>query len=309
MLDACDVVVNNFRPAVLDRLGFSYDVLRGSNPGIIFAQGTGFGTGGPYVHKGGQDIIAQALTGVMARKQSPDHPLAIYGTSLADYTAGMHLVQAVLIALLGRARTGVGQYLEVSLYDALLAMQALEAPVVLANRDYETNWAAMPLVGAYPTTDGAVAVVGAFKENPLRDICLALGLPDLSADPHFATPVAQAEPEHKRELQALFADRFRTESTAHWLARLEEHDVLCAQVQDLAQALADPQTVANGMVVDLPHSTLGTVSVVASPLHLSATPPLARSAAPTLGEHTDEVLTELGLADQIARLREEGVVA
>jgi formyl-CoA transferase len=308
MLDSCDIVVNNFRPSVLDRLGFSYQELRTTNPGIIFAQGTGFGTKGPYVHKGGQDIIAQALTGVMARKQSAEHPLAIYGTSLADYTAGMHLVQAILIALLGRERTGAGQFLEVSLYDALLAMQALEAPVVLAGRDYETNWAAMPLVGAFPTTDGAVAIVGAFKENPLRDICLALGLPDLSADPRYASAEAQAVPDHKRELQEAFADRFRTASTSHWLARLEEHDVLCAQVQDLGEALADPQTASNHMVVNLPHSTLGTVSVVASPLHLSATPPLQRSAAPTLGEHSDEILIELGLEDQIARLREEGVV-
>lgn len=308
MLDACDVVVNNFRPAVLDRLGFSYEELRATNPGIIFAQGTGFGTQGPYAHKGGQDILAQALTGVMARKQSVDHPLAIYGTSLADYTAGMHLVQAILLALLARARTGVGQFLEVSLYDALLAMQALEAPVELADRDYEMNWAAMPLVGAFPTTDGAIVIVGAFKENPLRDICVALGLPDLSQEARFADPVAQAVPEHKREIQRIFAERFATASTAHWLTKLEEQDVLCAQVQDLAQALADPQTAANRMVIDLPHSTLGKVSVVGSPLHLSGTPPIRRSAAPTLGEHTEEVLAELGYGDQIARLREAGVI-
>ena len=122
-----DVVVNNFRPGVLDRLGLGYEALREINPRIIFAYGSGFGPTGPYSHKGGQDILAQALTGVMRRKADERHPLSIYPTALADYSAGMHLVQGILLALLQREKTGEGQIVHVSLYNSMLDMQMQEA--------------------------------------------------------------------------------------------------------------------------------------------------------------------------------------
>src|SRR5262249_24921371 len=141
-------------------------------------------TEGPYAHKGGQDILAQAMTGVMARKCDAAEPTLIYPTALADYSAGMHLVQGILLALLQRERTGRGQAISVSLYDSMLAMQMQEAAMWLMRaRDF--SWGEMPYTGVFPTTDGAVVIVGAFKENPLREISLALGLDDLSADPRF----------------------------------------------------------------------------------------------------------------------------
>ncbi|MXZ98887.1 MAG: CoA transferase, partial [Acidimicrobiaceae bacterium] len=135
LVAAADVVVNNYRPEVMDRLGLGYERLSGINPRIVYAQGTGFGTGGVYARKGGQDILAQALTGAMSHKADPGHPTAIYPVSLADYTAGMHMVQGILMALLHRTRTGRGQRVEVSLYDSLLAMQILEATMALMGRD------------------------------------------------------------------------------------------------------------------------------------------------------------------------------
>ena len=120
------------------------------NPRIIYAVGTGFGETGPYAHKGGQDVLAQAMSGAMARKADPSHPLATYPTALADYSAGMHLVQGILLALLQRARTGVGQKISVSLYNSMLAMQMQEAAMILM-RDAEVNWAAMPLSGVFET--------------------------------------------------------------------------------------------------------------------------------------------------------------
>ena len=165
-----DVVTNNFRAGVMERLGLGYEDCKRINPRIVYAVGTGFGETGPYAHKGGQDVLAQALTGVMARRADASVPISIYPTALADYTAGMHMVQGILFALLQRERTGEGQKIAVSLYDSMLSMQMQEAAMIMME-DSEVNWAAMPLSGVFETQNGALVLVGAFKANPLRDIC------------------------------------------------------------------------------------------------------------------------------------------
>ena len=174
-----DVMVNNFRSGVMERMGFGYEEMAKINRRIIHATGTGFGNEGPYAHKGGQDVLAQALTGLMHRRSTATDPLSVYPTTLADYSAGMHLVQAILFALLQRDRTGQGQKVYVSLYNSVIAMQMQEAAMKMA--DSEVNWAAMPLPGVFDTQDGALVLVGAFKANPLREICIALQIDDLSA--------------------------------------------------------------------------------------------------------------------------------
>ena len=150
-----DVVINNFRAGVMERMGLGYEDCRRINPRIIYAVGTGFGETGPYAHKGGQDVLAQALSGVMARRADDELPLSIYPTALADYTAGMHMVQGILFALLQRERTGVGQKVSVSLYNSMLAMQMQEAAMIMM-ADSEVNWAAMPLSGVFETKTGAL---------------------------------------------------------------------------------------------------------------------------------------------------------
>ena len=175
--------------------------LSARNPGIIFAIGTGFGLEGPNKHKGGQDILAQATTGVMERVSNVDDPVTIYPTALCDYSAGMHLVQGILLALLQRAKTGKGQTVAVSLYNSMLAMQMQEAAAHMM-RGRDLNWGAFPLTGVFQTTDRPFVMVGAFKENPLRDICQAMEVEDLSKQDRFATFDKQAA--HKAELQALF---------------------------------------------------------------------------------------------------------
>jgi crotonobetainyl-CoA:carnitine CoA-transferase CaiB-like acyl-CoA transferase len=302
-----DVLVHNFRPGAMERRGLGYDDLRTINPGLIYAVGSGFGPTGPYAHKGGQDVLAQALTGVMARKADPSHPLAIYATTLADYSAGMHLVQGVLLALRARDTTGLGQRVDASLFNSMLAMQMQEASTHLMVGE-ELNWASYPLSGVFETRDGAVVLVGAFKANPLQDICTALEIEDLSQQERFATFDAQRLA--RDELQDTFRKRFAEESTAHWLERLEEQDLLCAPVQSLAEALEDPQTVHNEMVVEIPRDGTGPVRGIASPVKLSATPMVDPTPPPTLGQHTAEVLQELGLDDDTVRdLTEAGVVA
>jgi formyl-CoA transferase len=302
-----DVVVSNFRAGVMERMGFGYEELREINPGIIWASGTGFGNDGPYAHKGGQDVIAQAYSGVMWRRESDDTPLSTYPTSLCDYTTGMHLMQGILLALQSRNSTGTGQKVEVTMYDSMLHMQMQEACMQL-NRGYEVNWGQMPLSGVFTTTDGAVCMVGGFTEHPLHHISLALELDeDLSLRPEFATLDQQFA--HKPALQAIFRERFATNTTAYWVKRLEGEGLLNAPVHTLEQTLEDEQTAANRMIVEAEHPTVGTVRMLNAPIRLSATPPTIRRTAPRLGEHNVEVLLENGYdTATIAHLQELGVL-
>ena len=291
-----DVVVDNFRAGVMDRLGFGYEALSKINPRIICASGTGFGPNGPYAHKGGQDILAQAMTGVMETRQDPSIPRSIYPTTLCDYSAGMHMVQGILAALLMREKTGKGQRISVSLYDSIIAMQMQEA-AHWSKHGEVLNWAAMPLSGVFETTDGALVLVGAFKANPLRDISRALGVEDLSA----TYPDLPSQRENKPALHRIFREAFARNTTDHWLAKLEEQDLLCAPVKSLAEALEDPQTEINDMLRRVDHPVLGEITLVGSPVHLSAAPMKIHQMPPLLGEHTEEVLAEVGLFDK-ARL-------
>ena len=284
-----DVVTNNFRAGVMERLGLGYEDCRALNPRIIYAVGTGYGESGPYAHKGGQDVLAQALTGVMMRRADQTLPLSIYPTALADYTAGMHMVQGILFALLQRERTGVGQKISVSLYNSMLAMQMQEAAMVMMANS-EVNWAAMPLSGVFNTSNGALVLVGAFKANPLRDICTALGLPDLSLDERFCNMEQQFK--NKPELQAMFRERFASNTREHWLARLEEQDLLSAPVRDMREALVDAQTLHNGMILEGQSQSGRALRFIASPIQMSGAKTGLRRAPPRLGEHTDEVLAE-----------------
>jgi formyl-CoA transferase len=284
-----DVVVNNFRAGVMERMGFGHDALSAINPRIISAFGSGFGPSGPLSHKGGQDILAQALSGVMARRADPATPMTIYPTALADYSAGMHLVQAILLALLQREKTGRGQAVSVSLFESMLAMQMQEAAMWLQRRK-DLNWASFPLTGVFPTTDGAVVLVGAFKANPLRDISAALGLPDLSLEERFSSFARQME--NKAELQAMFRERFASNTTEYWVARLEEQDLLCAPVLTLPEALAHGQTEANGSIID-PRGD-GTARLLGSPLTMGEGAFRLRHAPPGLGADGRAVLEEAG---------------
>ena len=302
LIRRADVLVENFRPGVMDRMGLGYASVSAVNPRLVYASGTGFGSRGPNVHKGGQDVLAQALTGVIHRRSDPSHPLSVYPTALADYTAAVHLAQAIVLALLARERTGEGQRVEVCLYDAMLAMQTQEAASRLM-RDEELNWGAMPLTAVFETADDPLVIVGAFREEPLRDLCRALGMEDLSADPRFAD--LEAMKTNTTVLRGLLQEAFRGGSREHWLARLEEADFLCAPVRDLEEALGDPQTTANDMIW-----AEGPLRLVGDPMHLSDTPASLRRPPPSLGEHTDEILLGLNLSsEEIAGLHAQGVVA
>lgn len=292
LIKSADVVVSNFRPGVMERLGFDYETLSKINPQIIYASGSGYGPHGPYAHKGGQDVLAQAMSGVMMRRSDPSERIAIYPTAICDYTAGMHLVQAVLAALIWRMKNGKGQRVEVSLYDSMIALQMQEA-VSRMHAGKEINWAEMPLTGVFETSDGAIVLVGAFKKNPLQDICRVIDIEDLSEE----FPDLESQRQAKPYLHKRFRAEFSKQTTAHWIAKLEEVDLLCSPVKALEETLQDPQTEINNMLVTIDHPLNGKMKLVASPIHFSDIDTGVRRVPPRVGEHNDEILAELNQSD------------
>jgi formyl-CoA transferase len=301
-----DVLVHNFRPGVVDRLGLDYASLQAINPRLVYASGSGFGPDGPLVHKAGQALLAQSMSGLADRNPGQDGAPQLFPTALGDFTAGMILAQGVLLALYQRERTGQGACMHVCLLDTLLAMQQQEATQWMLRRK-PVNWITQNLIDIFRTRDGAVTLVGVFRPNPLQIVCEALAIPDLTRRPEYATLASQME--NRAALWRELGDAFRRYTTAECIERLDRADILCAPVLTLDEALQQPQVAANDILVSFEHPVHGTVRTTGNPLHFSGVEQIALKPAPTLGEHSEEVLRELGVApERIARLRESLVI-
>jgi formyl-CoA transferase len=312
LIPTVDVVVSNFRAGVMESLGLDYETVSRLNPRLIYAIGSGYGQSGPYAErgKGGHESLAQALSGAIHANIGRDGLPRRLPVSAADIGGGHVLAEGILLALLARERTGRGQRVEVALLDGMMWMQAWAvAGAANLSAAADGGRGGNPLDGGvYRTRDGCIVVTGLFKPNPLRDICQALGLDDLSADARFAS--VEAMREHADELRALLQAPLLTRTTAEWIPCLEAADILCAPVQSVAEAIDDPQVVHNQMVVatDLPR--LGTLRTVGVPAKLSATPGSVRTPPPAIGEHTPELLAQLGYDEaMIADLRRRQIVA
>jgi len=306
LVDRADVLVHNFRPGVAQRLGFDYESLRARNPRLIHASGSGFGPHGPLEHKAGQDLLAQSMSGLASRNPDAQGRPQLFPTALGDFTAGMILAQGVLMALYQRERTGQGQALDVCLLDTLLALQQQEVTQWML-RGKRVNWITQNLIDIFATSDGAVTMVGVFRPNPLQLVCQALGLEDLTQQPRFATLAQQLA--HRGELWERLSAGFGAHTTQACIERLDAVDILCAPVLGLDEALEQPQVRVNGILTDFEHPVHGRVHTVGNPLHMSNVSDIRRDAPPTLGQHSDDILRELGVGDErIASLRHASII-
>ncbi|MDX6749637.1 CoA transferase [Geminicoccaceae bacterium 1502E] len=299
LLADADILVENYRPNTLKKLGFGYDVLKERNPGLIYCAVSGFGRSGPYGERGGFDLVAQAMSGIMSiTGTSRGEPPVKCGAPLTDITAGLLSVIGILAALQHRNVTGRGQMVDTSLFEAGIIHTYWQSAMTLA-----TGVSPGPMGSAHPlsapyqafeTADGWIVVGGSNQSNWLR-LVEVLEAPELAADPRFAE-----NRDRMMNLEALeqaLAPHFRRRSSSDWLARLERAGVPAGPVYDIAQMHADPQTKAREMVVELPHSSLGTVKSLGLPVKFSETPGGPRRGAPLYGEHTREVLLERGFSE------------
>ncbi|MBE0559033.1 MAG: CoA transferase [Proteobacteria bacterium] len=294
LLESADVVIENFRPGVMDRLGYGYEDLRKVNPKIVYACSSGWGQTGPYHDRPGQDMLAQAMSGLIQLSGQQGNPPIGMGVGLVDLYSGMHLVVGILAALLYRARSGEGQRIEVDLFSCATALQQQELTYYLSHeylperpdRNTTSRFVTAPF-GIYPVADGHIVI--AMTPCPL--LARAIDIPEIAA---FDTNELMLE--HRTYIYDAVAKRVSTLTKDYVISALLEHDVWCAPVQDYEALLADPQFAHNGLVWNVPIGENGPeYRTVASPISMSVTPPAVRYGAPRLGEHTREVLgAELG---------------
>ncbi len=306
----CDVVASNFRPGVMEKLGLGYEAFQQVNPRIIYAAASAFGSKGRLGRKPGNDILAQAMSGLMSTSGEDDTPLPT-GVAIADHVGAVTLALGILAALFARERTGAGQKVEASLLGSMLAAQSWELTHFLLTGEKQPKAgrgnAHLPLLWyTYRTADGYMAMGGVYPHR-WADFCQAIDRPELETDERFADVGGRIR--GRDELNRLLDEHFSARTTAEWLERLEAADIFCAPVYDYPQVSEEPQAYDNGYLVRTQHPRLGEVTVVNCPLEFSETPADASAPEPALGEHTSEVLEGFGYgADEVERLRQEGVV-
>jgi formyl-CoA transferase len=306
-----DVLVENYRPGVAARLGIDDAALRAVNPRLIYCSISGFGQTGPYASRGGFDLVAQGMSGIMSATGAEDGPPVKVGVPVTDLGAGLFAVLGILCALRARRVTGRGQMVDTSLFEAGLALSAWEATEYWYTgqvpRGLGTAHRLNAPYQAFRASDGHFTV-GAANDNLFPRFCALLGLDHLVGDPRSASVALRLE--HRVELEALIEAVTVTQPRAHWLARCEAAGVPAGPIYSVPEALADPHAQARGMVQGLVHPQAGRVPALGNPVKMSRTPPVLERAAPTLGQDTDAILREAGLAeDEIAALRRDRVVA
>jgi crotonobetainyl-CoA:carnitine CoA-transferase CaiB-like acyl-CoA transferase len=293
-----DVVVENFRPDVKDRLEIAYEALKAVNPRIILASISGFGQSGPYRTRAGFDQIAQGMGGLMWVTGMPGGGPVRAGIAVADVSAGIYAATGILIALAERERSGRGQWVQTSLLEAQIALMDFQAARYLIDRivpgqagndhPYSTP------MGAFETSDGFINI-GVGGDGPWRAFCVALGQPDLAKAPEYATLDLRFR--NRPKLTAILSDIFKTKSSSHWLDKLEQRGVPAGPIYRLDEVFADPQVEHLGIAAPLHHPTRGDIRVVGQPIGLSRTPASVDTALPELGAHTDKILRDAGYSN------------
>ena len=311
LAEGADVLVENFRPGTMERLGLGERELRAVNPRLIYASLSGFGADGPMKDWPGYDLIVQAWGGLMSVTGMPDGEPTKVGVAIVDIVAGLMLGKAILAALFARERTGVGQKLETSLLEAEVACLINAGSNYLVGGVVPGRWGnAHPNIVPYQSfksRDGYL-VIGVASEGIWRRLCQAIGMPGLADDPRFARNPQRVE--HRGELIDILTEILLQRDTAAWVTLLIDAGVPCAPVQTIDQVFLAPQVIAREMVVEVPHPTAGTIRMAGLPVKFSGTPASIRLAPPLLGQHTAEVLRSwLKLDDSaIDDLKSKGVI-
>jgi crotonobetainyl-CoA:carnitine CoA-transferase CaiB-like acyl-CoA transferase len=301
MLDAlvarADVVVENFRPGTLDRLGLGFEALSAKHPALIYVSISGFGHTGPRRAEAGYDAIAQAESGLMSITGEAAGPAVRVGVAIADLAAGMFAFQGLLLALVARGRTGLGQHVDVGLLDAATSLLSYQASRYFATGDAPSRSGNRhQTIAPYDTFDAAdgVLVLAVGNDDQWQKCCHALGFDALGADPRFAANAGRVVA--YEALRPVLAAAIATQSVTALVESLREAGVPCGSVRSVAEALNDPQLLARAMIESLPHPVVGDLRVLGIPVKLSATPGAVRTPPPQLGEHTRAVLSgELGV--------------
>src|SRR3954467_53123 len=279
LIASADVLVENFGPDVMDRLGFGYAEISKAHPALIYCSLSGFGRTGPYKHRRGFDLVAQAMSGIMRfTGERADGPPVKCGAPLSDIPAGIIAAMGILAAYSHRLKTGEGQWVETSLFEAALVQTYWQSAIALATGVApQAMGSAHPLNApyqAFQASDEWIVVGGANQKHWALTLEV-LGAPEPARDPRFANGASRMT--HLKELEAELIPRFRARPAAHWLAALDKVGVPCGPVQDMLQPLADPQTIAREMVVEVDHATLGKVKTMGLPVKFSRTPGKVRS--------------------------------
>ena len=312
-----DIVVENFKTGGLKQYGLDHESLRAANPRLIYCSVTGFGHDGPYAERAGYDLMIQAMTGMMSITGRPDDvpgggPLRV-GVALTDLFTGVYASTAVLAALQVRDRTGEGQHIDMALLDVGMAILANQASAFLntgkaPGRQGNTHPSLAPYQD-FPTQDGSM-LLAIGNNGQFARFCEAAGHPEWATDARFATNTLRVK--HRGVLIPMMEELTRTRATADWVTLLEDKAVPCGPINDIAQAFDDAQVKSRGLAVTLPRDAgdgIASITGVASPLRLAATPPVLRHAPPALGQHTREVLAEFGIdGARFEALRSAGVV-
>jgi crotonobetainyl-CoA:carnitine CoA-transferase CaiB-like acyl-CoA transferase len=306
-----DVLIENFRPGVTGRLGLDYDAVRRVNPEIVYCSISAFGQTGPLSQRGAFDIAMQAMGGVMSVTGEPDGPPLRSGLPMADLGTGLFAAVGILAAAVEKQRTGRGQLVDVAMFDAMAGLLTQHAGRYFmtgerAGRPGNRHPAVAPY-GTFPAADGDI-VIANLGESFWPKTARALGRPELADDERFRTNAGRLR--NRAELDALISAETRHRSVAEWEAIFEAHDVPHAPVLDVGQVLEHPQARARGLVTEVVHRVLGRMRTTGRAINLPAHPDARPTAAPLLGEHTDEVLRELlgATPEQLREWRDAGVI-
>ena len=305
-----DVLVENYRPGVLEKFGLDYAELSRRYPRLVYASISGYGQTGPSAGKGGFDLVAQGVSGLMSVTGEAGRPPVKAGIPVTDLGAALFAVAGILSALLARTRTGRGQLVDTSLVDAGVALSVWEATQYFSGRGVpERLGSAHRMNAPYQAircADGYLTI-GAANDRTFRRLCEALGHPEWADDPEYRDDTHRIR--NREALAARIEAVLAARPRSHWLERLEARGVPCGPINDYAEVMADPHVRARELVVETDHPTLGRIPTLGTPIKLSETPLAPGRPAPRLGEHTDEILGDAGFgAEEIAALRRDGAV-